>query len=112
MYLKKLREINDGMNEALFTLCISVSKLHGFMNKSRNEYFTFSYLYYLQVFTLEIYIYIFDNSHRIPLMQSVTKYLARYIFLEDISNGVLWLFRIPLRLCICISDCIFHFSSR
>lgn len=31
-------------------------------------------------------------------MQSGTKYLARYVFLEDIDSGFAWLFEIPIRL--------------
>ena len=61
----------------------------------------FIYLYYLQVFTIYIY------ATRIPVMQSVTKYLAKDIFLKDIDNVFLWLFMIPLRLCIHINDFIF-----
>lgn len=93
-----------------FYLYFYVSNSHVLWKKHTEEIIAllFTYLYYLQIFTLWILVY--TTARGMPLMQSVTKYLARDIFLEDIDNGFLWLFRIPLRLYICIDYFIFHLS--
>lgn len=93
-------------------LLFTSKKVTCFMGKKQKKK---SLLYFLLICTIcrfsFLCILVDTTATGIPLIQSVTKYLARDIFLEDIDNGFLWLFRIPLRLYICINYFIFHLST-